>query len=108
MSADEQTPEHGTTEKPEANRVAVAPPLSDLERKQRIRMSKPPVGFYACNMFISIGAAVLFFACFVLEDEPLFGPLPIIMKVAGSVMLIVCVPGAFIFLRKSRKVRPPD
>ena len=68
----------------------------------RAHFSPALFGFYACCAFISIGAAVFFFALFVMTKEG-YGSVPSVMKVVGAVFMLGGIPGSFVCLNKARK-----
>jgi hypothetical protein len=63
------------------------------------------IGFYACCAAVSAGAAMFFFACFVLSKDG-FGAIPTVLKVLGVILVMIGIPGAFVCLGKART--PPS
>ena len=61
----------------------------------RARYSAALLGFYASCAAVSAGAAMFFFAWFVLTKAG-YGNLPIGLKIVGALMMAVGLPGAFI------------
>ena len=62
------------------------------------------LGFYASCAAVSAGAAMFFFAWFVLT-KPGYGALPVVLKVIGAIGMVIGVPGAFLCLSKARSPR---
>jgi len=59
-------------------------------------------GFYGCCALVSIGAALFFFALFVMTKEG-YGSVPAVMKVVGAVFMLGGIPGSFVCLAKARR-----
>lgn len=72
------------------------------QNTDRAHFSPALFGFYGCCAMISIGAALFFFALFVMTKEG-YGAVPTVMKVLGGVFMLVGIPGAFVCLSKARK-----
>jgi len=64
------------------------------------------LGFYGSCAAVSAGAAMFFFAWFVLTKAG-YGNLPTGLKILGGVLMAVGVPGAFLCLAKARKPKAP-
>ena len=60
------------------------------------------LGFYGSCAAVSAGAAMFFFAWFVLTKEG-YGHLPTGLKIFGGVLMVGGLPGAFLCLAKARK-----
>jgi hypothetical protein len=71
------------------------------QRADKARMSPALLGFYASCAFVSLGAAMFFFAWFVMTKAG-YGGLPLGMKIVGGGLMLVGVPGCFICLGKAR------
>lgn len=69
------------------------------------RYSGALLGFYGCCAAVSAGAAMFFFAMFVLT-KPAYGSLPLALKVVGGVLMAVGLPGSFVCLAKARRPKP--
>ena len=67
----------------------------------RAHMSPALVGFYVSCALVSAGAALFFFAWFVLT-RPDYGSVPTVLKVFGAGGMLFGVPGAFLCLRRAR------
>ena len=68
----------------------------------RAHFSPALFGFYGCCALISIGAALFFFALFVMTKDG-YGSVPLVMKVVGMVFMLGGIPGAFVCLGNARK-----
>ena len=79
-----------------------APPNSAPDQA---RYSGALLGFYGSCAAISGGAAMFFFAWFVLT-RPGYGMLPTVLKVIGATLMAIGLPAAFVCLAKARKPKP--
>ncbi len=74
----------------------------DRPRTDQAHYSAALLGFYGSCAAVSAGAAMFFFAWFVLTKEG-YGNLPTGLKILGGLLMAVGLPGAFLCLAKARK-----